>query len=158
MTLPFGATFVMVTAFGLSACGATEHEASGPRAQKGAASGSPATPAVGAPEGATTEKIADLSKGPPADDETVIDPVTGEKIPPLTAEELKLIDTPPAELSKEDRVKRSRALRKKVLRNPNSETAKSLRDASAEIKGQLEKQAQGESGGADSTTLRPQGQ
>ncbi len=60
------------------------------------------------------------------------DPVPGvapsPTVPPPTAEELALIEKDPKDLSVEDRRRRAHALRKKILQNPDSPSARSLED------------------------------
>jgi hypothetical protein len=67
------------------------------------------------------EPVAD----PAAPDEAAPPP---EPIPELSEEDKRLIAADPKDLSPEDRRKRAYALRRKVMQNPDSPTAKALKD------------------------------
>lgn len=61
------------------------------------------------------------------------------KIEPLTEDEERLIAADPRDLSEDDRIKRAYALRKKVMQNPDSPTARMLTDLqNAHENGELE--------------------
>lgn len=68
------------------------------------------------------------AKTEPAKTEPAKAPADKAKPPPLTAEELELIDADPAKLTPELRRKRAFALRRKIMQNPDSDAAKALED------------------------------
>lgn len=76
----------------------------------------PAAPPVTAPAAPPAEAAA------PASDPPV------KREPPLTPEEIALIETDPATLTPEMRVQRAHALRRKILQNPDSPQAKQLEE------------------------------
>jgi len=53
---------------------------------------------------------------------------TPREVAPLTADELKLIQTDPSELNMEQRKKRAYALQRKVLADPTSPAARTIQD------------------------------
>ena len=62
-----------------------------------------------------------------------------KKIPVLTEEDKRLIAADPKELTPEDRRKRAHALRRKIMQNPDSPTARALEDmAEAVRKGEVD--------------------
>ncbi|RMG93565.1 MAG: hypothetical protein D6705_18355 [Deltaproteobacteria bacterium] len=67
----------------------------------------PPTPPTSVPDAARTRRV------PP-------------RVPPLTEEELALIEKDPRNLSPEDRRRRAHALRKQILQNPDGPAAKEL--------------------------------
>ena len=60
----------------------------------------------------------------------------GEKqeIPPLSAEDIRLIEADPATLTREERKKRAYAVRRKIMQNPDSPAARALEDMAEAIK------------------------
>lgn len=66
-------------------------------------------------------EAADATKAEPAE------PAKAEA-PPLSEEDQRLIAADPQDLSPEDRRKRAYALRRKIMQNPDSPTARTLKD------------------------------
>lgn len=80
---------------------------------------------------AKVEAAADAKAGPAAEaaaDAKATDDDLPKKAPPLTQEEKDLIAADPATLTPELRRKRAFALRKKIMQNPDSPTARMLED------------------------------
>ena len=73
------------------------------------------------------------------------EPGAPEQPPPLSEEDLRLLAADPATLSPEDRRKRAYALRRKIMQNPDSPTARMLEDLRrAHEAGELEVSKPGE--------------
>ncbi len=70
-----------------------------------------------------TENKAEAETPPEQKDEAA-----PEKAPALSEEDQRLISADPATLSPEDRRKRAYALRRKIMQDPNSESAKAIKE------------------------------
>ena len=119
----------------------------------------PAQPAPAATSATPTSPATPPAAPPPANDGKVnlmpaVNSPAPAKEPPLTQEELDLLAADPATLTPELRRKRAFALRRKILQNPDSPTARQLEalrlaTERGEIKPQLP-------GGDSGLVLRPQ--